>query len=85
MINFNEWRKKSGELYVGDYKIKLDDIGGGKLLLTASSKTQLVDSNKEVKKIIDVSELGKPKMVGFSLSAPAMEPLDNRNTYTPAT
>lgn len=84
MINFREWRKKSAEVEVGEYKITIEDIGNNKVLIRASSGVQLVDSAKEVKKIVDLSELKEPKTTGLALSAPPMEPMDNRNSYLPA-
>ena len=85
MINFKEWRKKEDEVEIGNYKIKIEDIGNNKIMISASSKVQLIDSTKEVKKIIDLSELENPKQTGLALSAPVMEPMDTRTTYVPAT
>lgn len=84
MINFREWRKKSTTVELGDYSIRIEDIGNNKIMLYAKSKNQLIDSIKEIKKIIDLSELENPKQTGLALSAPAMEPMDNRNSYLPA-
>lgn len=85
MINFKEWRKKSVDVELGAYKIKIEDIGNAQIMIYASSKDQLIDSVKEVKKIVDLSELSNPKQTGFALSSPPMEPMDNRNSYLPAT
>lgn len=85
MISFKEWKKKSVEVELDEYKIKLESIGNGQIMMYANSKGQLVDSAKEVKKIIDLSELSEPKQTGLALSAPPMEPMDSRNSYLPAT
>jgi hypothetical protein len=85
MINFKEWRKKSLEGEIGKYKVKVEDIGNGKILITASNSEQLIDSKKEVKKVVDFSELEEPKTNVLALSSPAMEPMDTRNNFQPAT
>jgi hypothetical protein len=84
MINFKEWRKKEAIVEVGPYKIIIQDIGNGKIIISASSKEQIVDSKKEVKKVVDLSGLQDQKTTGLALSAPAMEPMDNRNSYLPS-
>lgn len=80
-MKFKEWMKKNVEVEVGKYKLKIDDLGNSKILISASSGGQLVDSKKEVKKMIDLSDLEEPKQTGLSLSAPLMEPYNNRNTW----
>lgn len=80
-MNFKEWMKKTVEVEVGKYKIRIDDLGNNKILMSASSGEQLTDSKKEVKKMIDLSDLDEPKQTGLSLSAPLMEPYNNRNTW----
>lgn len=79
MINFKEWRKKEAVVEVGPYKIIIQDIGNGRILLSAGSQEQIIDSKKEVKKVIDLSDLNKPLMTGLSLSAPLIEPYNSRN------
>jgi hypothetical protein len=79
MIDFKEWRKKEATVEVGQYKIILQDIGNGRILLSASSSEQMIDSKKEVKQVIDLTELNKPTMTGLALSAPLIEPYNSRN------
>ena len=79
MKDFKEWRKKEATVEVGPYRIKIEDIGNGKELLSASSSEALVDSKKEVKKVVDLSELNRPPMTGLALSAPLIEPYNSRN------
>jgi hypothetical protein len=79
MKDFKEWRKKEATAKVGPYKIKIEDIGNGRVLLSATTSEDLIDSKKEVKKIVDLSELNKPKMTGLALSAPLIEPYNSRN------
>ena len=85
MKDFKEWRKKSATVEVGPYKITIEDIGNNKIMLHSTSSDQIVDSKKEVKKIVDLSELSETKPSLLALSSPAMEPMDNRNSYLPAT
>jgi len=79
MKDFKEWRKKEATVEIGSYKIKVEDIGNGKVLLSATNSEVLIDSKKEVRKIVDFSELNKPQMTGLALSAPLIEPYNSRN------
>lgn len=81
MISFLEWKNKEVSNKLDSYIIKIQDIGNKKILVKISLDENIlqVDSKKEIKKIIDLSELHQLHR-DLMLTTPVIEPFNNRDS-----
>lgn len=78
MKSYKEWKNLSK---IGDYEIVAQDIGNNKVLISISLNKEIpqIDSKKEIKKIIDTSELYQLEK-RIELTGPVVEPYNNRDS-----
>lgn len=81
MKSYKEWKNKENLSKIGDYEIVAQDIGNNKVLISISLNKEIpqIDSKKEIKKIIDTSELYQLEK-RIELTGPTVEPYNNRDS-----